>query len=103
MAQLWEGGGGIILAQAGSWSVLMTLGAHCCINQGLFPENGSPEAVAHWVPSKMSHGGWCGAWHKEKQKMSRSGAALSTCLISRWLASLLFLFSNREKQLSASS
>lgn len=49
------------LPRAGSWSGLMTLGAHRCIHQGLFPENGSPEAVTPLVPSKLLfHGGWCG-------------------------------------------
>lgn len=42
---------GVILAWGKrSWSTLMSLGALSCIHQGLFPENGRPEAVTHGCP-----------------------------------------------------
>lgn len=68
----------------------MTLGAHPCIHQGLFPGNGSPEAVAPLVPTVLSFSGWCGAGREEKQHMQRSGASLDRSLSSLWLESPSF-------------
>lgn len=72
------------LPRTGSWSALMTLGAHSCIHQGLFPGNGSPEAVTPLALTALSLSGWCGAGCEEKQHTQRSGAALDASLSSPW-------------------